>query len=103
MHLLTPLTQLNSTLVLAARTKNDAQIGALMRLTPKQNSSDNKTNLGGLGSEAATTSHLADTGCKAAMLTGKHTDDHVSQRARCWQVCDKHDGILDTPKNPCMM
>lgn len=72
--------------------KNAAQFGAWLGLAPKQNSSGGKTSLGSItkrGSNYLRT--LLIQRAKAAVLTGKHNDDPISQwahrlRERCgWQ------------------
>ena len=63
--------------------KNGAQFGAWLGLTPKQNSSGGKTSLGSItkrGSNYLRT--LLIQGAKAAVLTGKHNDDPISQWAQ---------------------
>ena len=72
--------------------KNDAQFGAWLGLTPKQNSSGGKSSLGSItkrGSNYLRT--LLIQGAKAVVLTGKYNEDPISQwaqrlRERCgWQ------------------
>lgn len=72
--------------------KNAAQFGAWLGLTPKQNSSGGKSNLGGITKRGNNyLRSLLIQGAKAAILTGKHNNDTISQwaqqlRERCgWQ------------------
>lgn len=72
--------------------KNGAQFGAWLGLTPRQNSSGGKTSLGSITKRGNTYLRtLLIQGAKSAVLTGKHSDDPISQwaqslRQRCgWQ------------------
>ena len=72
--------------------KNAAQFGAWLGLTPKQHSSGGKSNLGGITKRGNNyLRSLLIQGAKAAILTGKHNNDTISQwaqqlRERCgWQ------------------
>lgn len=60
--------------------KNSAQFGAWLGLTPRQNSSGGKSSLGSITKRgSAYLRSLLIQGAKAAVLTGKHNDDPISQ------------------------
>ena len=72
--------------------KDGSQFGAWLGLTRRQNSSGGKTSLGGITKRGNTYLRtLLVQGAKAAVLTGKHNDDPISEwaqslRQRCgWQ------------------
>ena len=63
--------------------KNGAQFGAWLGLTPRQNSSGGKSSLGSITKRGCTyLRSLLIQGAKAAVLTGKHNDDPISQWAQ---------------------
>ena len=63
--------------------KNSAQFGAWLGLTPRQNSSGGKSSLGSITKRGSTyLRSLLIQGAKAAVLTGKHNDDPISQWAQ---------------------